>query len=153
MDTGLIAAASGLVGSLVTGGFGVIMWRLQVKKFDAEVLKIRAEAERIEAEVDDLTSARLIRELDRLSAANDSAERVIGGLRTEIDALRRQVIEYAAREMNHAAENEALRRRVAELEGLGSKSPLTQALVSVHPVHIPHTENEFDDDGATGKAE
>ena len=146
MDVALSAAGSGLVGSLVTGGFSVLMWRLQVKKFDAEVLKIRAEAEKVEAEVDDLTSARLIRELDRLSASNDSLGAIIITQREEIDNLRKQVLEYATREMSHAAENLALRTRIEELENISKKPALTQHLHQAFPLDIPHTLNEFDED-------
>jgi hypothetical protein len=144
MDASLIAAGSGLLGSLITGGFGVIMWRLQVRKFDAEVQRIRAGTGKIEAEVDDLTSSRLIRELDRLSASNDSLQGIVDTQRREIDQLRRQVVEYATREMTHAAENTALRRRIVELEGTEEKSGIAQNLLAAFPVEIPHERSEFD---------
>lgn len=115
MDTTLVAA-SGLIGSLITGTFGVIMWRLQQHKFDAEVERIRAEVHKVDAEVDEITSARLIRELDRLAESNETLSKIIVTQREEIDALRRQVLDYATREMAHAAENATLRARIKELE-------------------------------------
>ncbi len=125
------------------GGVGLVALLkryLDKKKYAAEIHKLNADADKVQAETDDLTSVRLIRELNVLSA-------ILARQSIEIDELRRKVLQYAEREASHAIEVSALRLRVKELEGFrGPNPPVTAAspLVTLVPP-IPHTPSEFDE--------
>lgn len=99
---------AGVLGSIVTGIGTVILWLLHRGKFNAEVNKL-------EAEVDDLTSNRLIRELDRLSVSNDTLRQMVDTQQVEINELRRQAIGYAARETELTRVNQELMGNLAIL--------------------------------------
>lgn len=135
-----VTYVEGLFGALMAllNGIGFfIVHRLNKKKFAAEVEKLQAESNRIEAETDDLVSARLIRELDRLTESN----RLQG---EEIERLRAQVISYATKEAIHAAENAALKLRIKELEEQRQFASIGNVLDQAFPLPITHTPNEFD---------
>lgn len=151
MDSSLIAAAAGLMASGVTGAFALILRRMDLRKFNAEIARVKADTHKVEAETDDLVSARLIRELDRLSLVNEQQGLVIEQQRAEIDTLRRKILEYGVREMSHATENEALRR---EIENLRTPTSATgEVLRQAFPVEIPHLPSEFDHARPTDEAE
>lgn len=143
--------ATGTVGSVVTGGFALVLRRMDLRKFNAEIERVRAETHKVEAETDDLVSARLIRELDRISLVNAQQAGIIEQQRSEIDELRRKILEYAAREAQHAVENEALRREIENLRE--PTTPVGQALRKAFPLELSHQPNEFDRDGQTDQAE
>lgn len=145
-----VALTSTVGGSLATGLIAWLQRKQDRKKFDAEVelLKeqvaaVAAQNDRVEAETADLTSSRLIRELDRLAASNDQLSSTVGLQRDEIDSLRTQVLEYARREIEHAAENKSLRLRIQELER-DSAVETGRVLRDAFPVQIGHIPNEFD---------
>lgn len=130
----VIPVITAAVGSIVTGLVGLLVWLLNRPKFNAEV-------DKLEAETEDLTSARLIRELDRLSSAN-----TLQGV--QLDQLRRDVIEYAKREHRHVVEIDSLKLQIAELQRNCVRPPTQIAgmnLADIFPVDIPHEPSEFDD--------
>lgn len=134
-----VSFVEGLFGSLLAGlnaiGF-LIVHKLNKRKFAAEVANLKATARRTEEETNDLVSARLIRELDRLTAANQT-------MASELERLRAQVVQYAAKEQIHAAENASLKIRIRELEA-DRIHPLGEILDHAFPVPLSHVSNEFD---------
>lgn len=111
----ILVAVSGLSGAFVTGVFALVMRRLDMQKFNAEVSRVKADTAKIEAETDEIASSRLIRELDRIADINEQQSVLIIQQRAEIDELRKKVLEYAERELNHATEIRDLKRRLTEL--------------------------------------
>lgn len=139
------------VGGGVTGFFALIMRRLDIRKFNAEIHKLQVDADKTEAETDDLKSGRLIRELDRLSDLLESQAVLIENQRIEISNLRLDIMDYAMREKSHAAETASLRQQIKNLEG--AETPMENILRNVYPLEIPHTPSEFDPDAdSTPKA-
>jgi hypothetical protein len=137
-----VAAAS----SAITGLGGLVVWLVNYPKWRADLSKTQAETRKLEVEVDELTSTRFIRELDRLAEINDEQSSLIEQQRHEIAALRESVMAYAAKESEHAAENLALRRRIEELEATpppGLTIP-DVSLAAVFPPNIKHMPNEND---------
>lgn len=134
----LLPLATGLGGSLITGLMALVVWLLNRPKFNAEV-------DKLEAETEDLTSARLIRELDRLSSAN-----TLQGV--QLDQLRLDVIEYAKREHRHVIEIDSLKLQIEELKRACDCPPPSVAgisLATLFPVDIPHEPSEFDGPSGT----
>lgn len=140
---GIIAAISAGLASLITGAFGLIFFILNRNKLIAEVEKLRAETDQIEEETRDLTSSRLLKEVERLLAWNKQQGEMIEAQRLELDKLRLDIMRYAAREIEHAAENTALRNHISELT---RSEPNFQGSIlrSAFPIEIPHKDNEFD---------
>lgn len=131
------------------GGVGIVAlvkrWT-DKKKFKAEVRGLEEDARKTRAETDDLTSVRLIRELDRLSLVNETQRKQLDKQTEEIDELRRSVLRYAEREASHAIESMQLRRRIEELEGVPDYAHVNMAspLKSL-PIEISKIPNEFDE--------
>lgn len=138
---------SALVGAILAGSSALGLRWLERRKIDAEVKRIKAETGKINAESDMLTSTRLIAELDRLAESNETLDGIVQSQREEIGQLRQQVLNYAAKEMNHAAENAALKARVAELELLCNQFPVRQT--DSKYVAPAHARNEYDGNEST----
>jgi hypothetical protein len=138
----LVAAVS----SAITGLGGLVLWLANYPKWRADLSKTQAETRKLEVEVDELTSTRFLRELDRLAEINDEQSALIEQQRTEIAHLRVSVMEYAEKERGHAVENAALRHRIEELELRPDPTLVipTVALRTVFPPDIKHTPNEND---------
>lgn len=124
--------ASGTVGSMVTGILAYFTRRQELGKMAAEIKQLRAASEMLEAQADDLVSARLIRELDRISATNDELSRMLNDQRGEIDKLRRQLITYEAREHRHKMEKEMLWQELKKFNE--TDSPLMIAIRAQFPL-------------------
>ncbi len=127
---GWLAVIGAIGGSMITGLVGLLLWVLNHRKFDAEV-------DKLEAETNDLTNARFIRELDHLSMVNQSQG-------VQIDRLRVEIIEYAKRETKHVIEIESLKIQIDELKRNHAPAVAGMDLSDIFPVDIPHTPSEFD---------
>jgi predicted RNase H-like nuclease (RuvC/YqgF family) len=138
--------SSTALGSVITGAGAWLIRRMEVRKYDAEVLRLQAEAHKLRAETDDLTSARLIRELDAISARNTELAGIVSRQSEKIEQLRNDIFKYAQREAEHAIENATLKQRIKELEAPTiAPTELKDILNAAYPPEIPSTFNEFDD--------
>jgi len=91
---------AGGIGSLVTLLLGLLAWQ-----------KIRAETRKIDAEAETIDYVRITSEVARLERIVKSQGRLIGGMRSELDAL-------AKTNLDLELENRRQRARIAELEGM-----------------------------------
>lgn len=135
------ALTGGSISAVIAGVFGLISWQLGKAKLAAEIRKLDAEKEKTEAETDSIVSNQLLKEIDFLLDRNKE-------LGQELERLRRDVMEYAAREAIHAAENKALRMQLEQLQS--AQNPVGLALQVAFPPVIEHQPNEFDDESAAG---
>lgn len=142
----LILGSTVLV-SFFTGLTTLLVKRMEARKQEAEVGRLEAERVKIKAETDDLTSTRLIKELEALAARNTELGALVSRQSDLIDRLRDDVFKYAQREADHAIENATLRERIKILEA-SSPAPIEMkhALNLAFPVPENLTPpNEFDD--------
>lgn len=114
---------SSVVGSFLTGLVTLLIRRMELRKYNAEISKLEAEATKVKAETDDLTSTRLLKELDALSARNGELGSLVSKQSDLIDRLRDEVFAYAHKEAEHAIENATLRERIKILEA-SSAAPI-----------------------------
>lgn len=137
--------ASGALTAAVTTLGALWVRVLDRRKHATELEILHAERIKIEAEVEDLESSRLIRELDALSESNRMLMERAAQDRDFIDRLRTNLFEYAQREAEHAIENATLRQRIRDLEARTPAPLIKSVLDSVYKPIIPHRHNEFDD--------
>lgn len=134
--------ASGTVGSVATGILAFLTRRSEMGKINAEIQTLKAQAEMTTAQADDLVSARLIRELDRISETNDRLSHSLEIQHVEIGRLRSRILKFAAREHRHILEKDALRNELAKF--IKSDSPILRAIMQRFP--IVDTLSDADDD-------
>jgi outer membrane murein-binding lipoprotein Lpp len=143
-----LVLGSTVLGSVLSGLVAFLLRRLEVRRYAAELTKLEAEAAKLTAETDDLTSTRLIKELDAISARNAELATIVSRQSDKIDALRADIFKYAQREADHAIENATLKERIKILEA-SSAAPIEmkQALNLAFPVpESPRAPNEFESD-------
>lgn len=123
---------SGGVGAIVVAILAYLTRRSEMGKIQAEITTLKAQAEMITAQADDLVSARLIRELDRISQTSDMLDRQVRAQAKEIDRLRRRILNFAAREHNHIMEKNMLKEELTKL--YETDSPVLKAILSRFPI-------------------
>lgn len=124
--------ASGTAGSAITGFLAFLTRRAEMGRINAEIEQLKATAEMTEAQADDLVSARLIRELDRIAANNQELAGMVQRQALEIDKLRREVIRYEAREHRHRLEKDILWQELLKFNEVDS--PFMLAIRAKFPI-------------------
>lgn len=104
------------IAAAVSGGFGYLMWMIQRDRHKAEIKKLNAETGKIEAEVGDIVTSRLIRELSRISAVNEQQALIIENQRKQIEELRAHIEQILIREANNSKQNAELLAELAALK-------------------------------------
>lgn len=141
--------AIAMVSSFVALLSSAAMWFLNLRKTRAEVDKLISEKRKLDAEVEQITSERLLRELDRLATINDEQFVLLGKQRDELSQLRDEIVSYSLKEQAHAAENMALRKVIEELRAGGANLEIpTEGILKIAfpPPEISHQQNEYDSD-------